>query len=70
MITQVVHILPLAKIRRQRFLPVAGTVLVRAGQDVKADDVIARADINAEHITLDIERGLGVPRTKIMNYMK
>ncbi len=70
MITQVVHILPLAKIRRQRFLPVAGTVLVRAGQDVKADDVIARADINAKHITLDIERGLGVPRNKIMDYMK
>ena len=70
MLTQVVHILPLAKIRRQRFLPVAGTVLVRAGQDVKADDVIARANINAEHITLDIERGLGVPRTKIMDYMK
>jgi hypothetical protein len=70
MLTPVTHILPLAKIRRQRFLPVAGTVLVRAGQEVKADEVIARADINPEHISLNLERGLGVPKNKVSNYLK
>jgi len=70
MITPVTHFLPLAKIRRQRFLPVAGTVLVRAGQDVKAEDVIAQADINPEHISLEIERGLGVSKGDITGYMK
>jgi hypothetical protein len=70
MLTSVTHILPLAQIRRQRFLPVAGTVLVRAGQEVRADEVIARADINPEHISLNIERGLGVPRNKVADYLK
>jgi len=70
MLTSITHILPLAQIRRQRFLPVAGTVLVRAGQEVKADEVIARADINPEHISLNVERGLGVPKNKVADYLK
>jgi len=70
MLTSVTHILPLAQIRRQRFLPVAGTVLVRAGQEVKADEVIARADINPEHISLNLERGLGVPKNRTAEYLK
>jgi hypothetical protein len=70
MLIPVTHILPLAQIRRQRFLPVAGTVLVRAGQEVRADEVIARADINPEHISLNIERGLGVPKNRVADYLK
>lgn len=70
MFTQVTHILPVAKIRRQRYLPVAGSVLVRAGQDVRADDVIAQANINPEHISLDIELGLSVPKNKVTGYLK
>ncbi len=70
MLTSVTHILPLAQIRRQRFLPVAGTVLVRAGQEVRADEVIARADVNPEHISLNLERGLGVPKNRVGEYLK
>jgi hypothetical protein len=51
-------------------LPVEGVVLVRAGQEVKADEVIAQAEINPEHISLNIERGLGVPRSRVSNYLK
>jgi hypothetical protein len=70
MFTPVTHILPLANIRRQRMLPVEGIVLVRAGQEVKANEVIAQAEINPEHISLNIERGLGVPRSRVSNYLK
>ena len=70
MLTPVGHILPIAKILRQRFMPVEGTVLVRAGQEVRADEVIAQAEINPEHISLNIERGLGVPKNRISNYLK
>ena len=51
-------------------LPVEGVVLVRAGQEVKADEVIAQAEINPEHISLNIERGLDVPRSRVSNYLK
>lgn len=70
MFTPVTHILPLANIRRHRMLPVEGVVLVRAGQEVQADEVIAQAEINPEHISLNIERGLGVPRNRVSNYLK
>jgi hypothetical protein len=51
-------------------LPVAGTVLVRTGQEVRADEVIATADLKAEHISLDLARGLGVPKNKVTSYLK
>jgi hypothetical protein len=51
-------------------LPVEGIVLVRAGQEVKANEVIAQAEINPEHISLNLERGLGVPKHKVSNYLK
>ena len=70
MISNVNHILPLAKIRRRRFLPIEGTVLVRAGQTVSATDVIAQADLNAKHIMLDVARGLGVSLGKAGQYIK
>ena len=70
MLVPVNHILPLTIIERRRFLPVPGEVLVRAGQDVRADDVIAKANAYAEHISLDLSRGLGVPKSKVTNYLK
>ena len=70
LITPVTHILPLAKVRRRRYLPVAGTVLVRAGQEVKATDVIAEAIVNPEHVALNIERALGVPLKQVMEYVQ
>lgn len=70
MISTVTHILPLAKIRRSRFLPVAGTVLVRAGQVVEATDVVATANLNPEHILVDVARGLGVSRANASKFIK
>ena len=68
--SHVTHILPLAKIRRYRMLPVPGTVLVRAGQNVETTDVIAEANLETKHIMLDIARGLGVKRGKSGQYIK
>lgn len=62
MLAPVTHILPLTNIRRTRALPVAGQVLVRAGQKVNASDVIAQAQVPAGHLVLDIRRGLGIPQ--------
>ncbi len=70
MLTPVTHILPLTTIQRRRMLPVAGIVLVRAGQEVRADEVIARTDYYAEHISLDLARGLGVAKNKVADYLK
>ena len=54
-------ILPMTIIRRQRTMPVAGKVLVRAGQKVGATDTIAESNLAPEYLLLDIARGLGVP---------
>lgn len=70
MLIPVTHILPLTIIERRRFLPVPGEVLVRAGQDVRADDIVAKANVHAEHISLDLSRGLGVPKGKVTDYLK
>ena len=70
MLIPVTHILPVTTIERRRLLPIAGTVLVRAGQEVRAEEVIATADLKGEHISLDLARGLGVPKNKTTSYLK
>lgn len=70
MLMNVSHVLPIAKISRLRVLPVPGKVLVRAGQNVDATDVIAEAVLHPEHITLDVARGLGVERSKANRFIQ
>ncbi len=70
MIAPVVHILPLTKIRRERLLPVPGKVLVRRGQKVGTNDVIAEAMLNPEHVLLNIARGLGLPEADADRHLK
>jgi hypothetical protein len=70
MFSHVTHITPLAAIRRMRLLPVKGVVLVRAGQKVDSTEVIAQANLNPEHIVIDVARGLGVSSKDVSNFMK
>ena len=64
MLSPVTHILPLTSIRRVRMLPVEGRVLVRSGQTVTANDIIAEAYIQPDHILLDIQSVLGTRHKK------
>lgn len=58
MLAQVTHILGLTSIRRVRTLPVSGRVLVASRQKVNASDVIAEAQIPAQHVLVDVRRAL------------
>lgn len=60
MLAPVVHILPLTIIRRERTLPLPGKVIVRQGQRVAPQDVIAEANIAPEHLLLNLARSLRV----------
>lgn len=57
----VTHVLPQTTVRRERRLPIAGTVTVRVNERVQAQDVIAEAELAPRHFFLDLSRGLGVP---------
>jgi hypothetical protein len=63
------HVTPLATIRRQRELPIAGTVTVRVGQKVQAMDVIAEAEGAPRHVFIDVVRGLGVGERQAGKYI-
>jgi len=60
MLVQVAHILPLTVVQRSRELPLPGEVLVRAGQKVRASDVIGRAVTTPQHLVLNVAKALGV----------
>lgn len=54
------HILPMTSVRRERRLPMPGTITVRVHEKVQAADVVAEAEEPPRHIFLDIARGLGI----------
>lgn len=60
MLAPIRHILPLTTITRERVLPLGGKVLARRGQKVAAPDVVAEGLVSAQHVLLDLARGLGV----------
>ena len=70
MLSPVIHILPLAKVRRSRLLPIAGEVLVRTGQRIIANDVVATANTAPKHLLLDVARGLGVAQDKVAQFIE
>ncbi len=59
------HVIPLTTIRRERLLPVPGTVAVRVREKVQAQDVLAEADAQPRHIFIDVARGLGVAASQV-----
>ena len=60
MLAPVTHFLPLTTVRRRRLLPIPGTVMVRRGQRVSGDDVIAEAILDARHVILNVKKVLNV----------
>jgi hypothetical protein len=55
------HVTPLATLRRERMLPLAGTVVVQAKQRVEPSDVVARTLLANGHRLVDVARALGLP---------
>ncbi len=63
------YVLPLTTIYRRRMLPAPGKVLVRQGQKVAPHDVVAQAKIAADHVLLDVARGLRIHPKKAEKYI-
>ena len=64
MLAPTTHVLPFTVVQRQRLLPVVGRVTARKGQKVNPADVVAEANLAAEHLLLSVARGLGLPPAK------
>ena len=58
-----------AKVRKERLLPIAGKVLVQAGARVRAEDVVARAELPGDVATVNVVNILGIPAAEIGQYM-
>jgi len=65
----VTHVVPMTTIRRERLMPVPGTVLVGVNDNVKADQVLAESAPTPRHYFLNIARGLGVPVRRVGQYL-
>ena len=65
----VTHVIPMTTIRRERVLPVPGTVAVRVNEKVQAADVVAEAEIHPQHFYLDIARGLGISPGEVSRHL-
>lgn len=57
---QITQIRPLATFHRRQNLPVAGTIMVRQGQNVSVGDVLAEATLGTGHALVDVTRALGL----------
>ena len=64
------RIAPVATIRRQRLLPVAGDVVVEPGDAVEPTDVVARCQLPGALQVVDVSRALGVPRGEAGKWMR
>jgi len=64
MTASVLHILPMTIIQRERLLPITGRVVARKGQRVAPGEVVAEADLNIEHMVIDVARGMKTPPDK------
>lgn len=58
------HVTLLATLRRERMLPLAGSVIVQAKQRVEPTDVVARTFLADHHRLVDVARALGLPDDK------
>ncbi len=64
------YILPLTLIRRERAFPIQGRVMVRQGETVNPQTVVAEADLAPEHILLNVAAALGVPPQKAASLLQ
>lgn len=71
MLASFAQISPATKIHRNRVLPVNGTVIVRKGQKVNENDIIAEATLPAHHLLIDVAQAFGLADPKLASsYIK
>ena len=58
-----------ATVRKERRLPIAGAVLVLQGARVKAEDIVARAELPGTVATVNVMNLLGIAANETPNYM-
>jgi len=58
-----------ATVRKERRLPITGQVLVEAGARVRAEDVVARADLPGDVATVNVVNILGITPAELPQYM-
>jgi hypothetical protein len=56
-------------IRKERILPIAGRVIVKHGDCVRAEDVVARADLPGAVSSVNVVNQLGIAANEINQYM-
>ncbi len=64
------YILPLTLLRRERALPIRGRVLVRQGEAVNPQTIVAEADLAPEHVLLNVAAALGVSPQKATSLLQ
>jgi hypothetical protein len=71
MLASFAQLSPAIKIHRSRVLPVNGSVIVRKGQKVNENDIIAEASLPAHHILIDVVQAFGLADAKLAaSYIK
>ncbi len=69
-VAETAYVLPLTVVRRERTLPVPGRVLVRQGQQVEPNAIVAEANLSPEHVLLNVAAALGVNARKAASWMQ
>jgi len=68
-IPPVAHVIPLTSIRRERILPIPGTITVHLNERVQPHDVVAEAEIAPQHKFIDVAQVLGLPAREVSRYL-
>jgi hypothetical protein len=58
-----------ARVRRRRLLPLAGTVIVKAGQQVAARQVVAQTSLPGKVYPVNVANQLGIAPDEILHYL-
>ncbi|RMG40511.1 MAG: hypothetical protein D6719_10695 [Candidatus Dadabacteria bacterium] len=61
---------PVREVLKTRELPVPGEIIVKMGQEVKADQIVARAELPGELVILRVAEKLGIEPFEVMTGLK
>ena len=56
-------------VRRRRLLPLPGEILVKVGDKVHADSIVARAELPGKVVPLNLANQLGIAPDEIKDYL-